>query len=459
MSRDEKNRRSRSRSPKRGSSRSRNKPSRRQRKTQRPSNAVVLERPEHTVSRRFISKGALQVLNRLDKAGYRAYLVGGAVRDLMLGGRPKDFDVVTDARPEQMRRLFRNSRIIGRRFRLVHVVFGNEVVEVATFRRDPDPRRQRRRGSGDLLVTSDNTYGTPREDAFRRDFTVNALFYDISDFSVIDYVGGLDDLDRRVIRIIGDPAVRYQEDPVRMLRACEFAGRLTFEIETETLSAIRDHRREIHKAAPARLIEELLQLLGCGRAEPAFEWASESGLLESLIPEARDILEGRGRGAGFARLFAVLDRRRNEGDELSEGFLLAALLAPSVINRRLRLERRRVLSRVEVQEIASDAIASLMGRFSLSAVRRDRVYEILETLQRLCEPIPDDERDVLRICWRPAFREALELFELLSAASGGGGEEIAEQWAELKDDAPPAPKRRTRPKPKRRPRRRRRKRK
>jgi poly(A) polymerase len=397
-----------------------------------------------------MSDAALKVLSRLDRAGHQAYLVGGAVRDLLLGGRPKDFDIVTDARPEQMRRLFRNSRIIGRRFRLVHVVFGNEIVEVATFRRDPDPRRQRG-GADDLLVTSDNTYGTPREDAFRRDFTVNALFYRIHDFSVVDYVGGLDDLDRRVIRVIGDPAVRYQEDPVRMLRACEFAGRLSFEIERGTLEAIREHRREIHKAAPARLVEELLQLLGCGRAEPAFEWASESGLLESLIPEARDILEGRGRGVGFARLFGVLDRWRHEGAEPSEGFRIAALLAPSVINRRLRLERRRVLSRLEVQEIASTAIASLMSRFALSAVRRDRVYDILETLQRLCEPMPESDRAAWALCWRPVFREALDLFELLREASDGGGAEIVEAWRERAKQAPPAP-RSARPtaKPKRR---------
>ena len=359
------------------------------------------------------------------------------MRDLLLGGRPKDFDIVTDARPEQMRKLFRNSRIIGRRFRLVHVLFGNEIVEVATFRRDPDPRRQRGRGSNELLVTSDNTYGTPREDAFRRDFTVNALFYRIHDFSVVDYVGGLDDLDQRMIRVIGEPAVRYQEDPVRMLRACEFAGRLGFDIERETLDAIREQRREIHKAAPARLVEELLQLLGCGRAEPAFEWASDSGLLESLIPEARDILEGRGRGAGFARLFGVLDRWVQEGAELSEGFLVAALLAPSVINRRLRLERRRELSRPEVQEIASDAVAALMSRFQLSNVRRDRAYEILETLQRLIEPIPDKERAAWAICWRPSFREALDLFELLRESSDGGGAEILEAWREIADQAPP----------------------
>src|SRR3954468_7259766 len=186
----------------------------------------ILPRSEHPISRRDIDKNALKVLYRLHNAGYLAHMVGGSVRDLMVGRRPKDFDVGTDARPNEIRRLFSNSRIIGRRFRLVHVYYHDgSTVEVATPRRERDPEGERA-APGELLITSDNTYGTPRQDAFRRDFTINALFYSIADYSVIDYVEGIEDLNRKLVRTIGDPDVRFREDPVRMLRACEFAGRL-----------------------------------------------------------------------------------------------------------------------------------------------------------------------------------------------------------------------------------------
>ena len=183
-----------------------------------PQEPRILGRAEHPISRKNIDANALKVLSRLTQSGHKAYLVGGSVRDLMLGRTPKDFDAATDAGPNQARRIFRNSRIIGRRFRLVHVFFHDGIVELATFRRDPDPDEQAS-APGDLLITSDNVFGTPREDAFRRDFTVNALFYDVSTFSVIDYVGGIDDLEAGIIRTIGDPEVRFSEDPVRMMRA------------------------------------------------------------------------------------------------------------------------------------------------------------------------------------------------------------------------------------------------
>ncbi|MEE8523995.1 MAG: CCA tRNA nucleotidyltransferase, partial [Thermoanaerobaculia bacterium] len=223
----------------------------------------ILARPEHPVSRDRMSEGVVKVLYRLKNSGFKGYLCGGAVRDLMLDRRPKDFDVGTDAEPRELRRLFRNARIIGRRFRLAHVIFKDGIVEVATFRRAPDPEGQKG-GPGDLLITDDNAFGTPREDAFRRDFTINALFYDVADFSVIDYVGGIEDLDNGLIRVIGDPETRFREDPVRMMRACEFAGRLGFTIEQKTQEGIQQQRQELLKAAPPRLTEELLQLLRCG---------------------------------------------------------------------------------------------------------------------------------------------------------------------------------------------------
>lgn len=196
------------------------------------SKPIIVPRSDHNLSRREISKMALKVLYRLHDAGFQAYLVGGGVRDVLLGRHPKDFDLVTDARPEQISALFRNSRMIGRRFRLVHVHFGGHIVEVATFRaqhpieKELDPTLSRHAEDG--MIIRDNIYGSFEEDVWRRDFTVNALYYNIADYSLIDYVGGLSDLKHKVIRIIGDPNARYREDPVRMLRAIRFAAKLEF---------------------------------------------------------------------------------------------------------------------------------------------------------------------------------------------------------------------------------------
>src|SRR4029079_14736182 len=204
----------------------------------------------------------------------------------------------TSARPNEIRRLFSNSRIIGSRFRLVHVYFHDGgVVEVSTFRRDPDPEEQRGE-PGELLITSDNAYGTPRQDAFRRDFTINAPFYSIADYAVIDHVGGIEDLERKLLRAIGDPGVRFQEDPVRMLRACEFAGRLGFGIETKTQEAIHCHLWDLARESPARVTQETAPLLRCGHAGAAMQWMLELGLLEVLLPEAYAMVSAGERGRG-----------------------------------------------------------------------------------------------------------------------------------------------------------------
>src|SRR5688572_14300281 len=220
--------------------------------------AVIVDRSDHSISRRRIPENVLKVLYRLHRSGYRAYLCGGSVRDLLMDRIPKDFDIATDAHPTEIRRLFRNSRIIGRRFRLVHIIFQDMVVEVSTFRREPERGLE---DGEDLLVTDDNTFGSPLQDARRRDFTINGMFYNIADFSVIDYVGGLEDIDKGRVRVIGDPDVRFREDPVRMMRAIEFASRLSFGIEPMTYEAIVRHRSEILKASPPRVSEEILELL------------------------------------------------------------------------------------------------------------------------------------------------------------------------------------------------------
>ena len=216
-----------------------------------PTSLRIIPRDQHPISRKGISPNALRVLYRLHESGHRACLVGGAVRDLLAGQEPKDFDVATDATPEQVKHLFRNCRLIGRRFRLAHVVFGREIIEVATFRANSDD------GSGDRevhdggRVLRDNVYGTIEEDAVRRDFTANALYYAIEDFSVRDYVGGFDDVQARVMRLIGDPETRYREDPVRMLRAVRLAGKLGFEIDAASAGPIAVQRAREYTSAPS----------------------------------------------------------------------------------------------------------------------------------------------------------------------------------------------------------------
>jgi poly(A) polymerase len=398
----------------------------------------IVPRSEHPISRKDINPNALKVLYRLHNAGYKAYMVGGSVRDLMLGRKPKDFDVGTDAKPNEIRRLFSNSRIIGRRFRLVHVYYHDgSTVEVSTFRREPDPEEQRS-APGELLITSDNTYGTPRQDAFRRDFTINALFYSIADYSVLDYTGGIDDLERRLVRAIGDPAVRFREDPVRMLRACEFAGRLGFGIEGRTQEAIHLHRKELDKASPARVTEEIAQLLRCGHAGAAMQWMLELGLLEVMLPEAYAMLAAGQRGMGdFGQILPVIDRMVAEGRTLPDTALLAALLLPKVMIRRDDVEavQKRPMSRPALELLVQEEVAPFLARFTVSNLKSQQITQALIGFQRLCEPgwkLPDR----VRFARKPYFDNALLLFEILVAATREGREALAEWEAAARRRAP-----------------------
>lgn len=396
--------------------------------TPRTDDPVILERPEHPVSRKNISKNTLKVLYRLNRSSHKAYLVGGGVRDLMLGGEPKDFDVSTDARPEQVRKLFRNSRIIGRRFRLVHVYFRGEVVEVATFRREPDPEEQDS-GDQELLITSDNTWGTPRQDAFRRDFTINGLFYDIDDFSVIDYVGGVADLEAGVVRCIGDPWVRFREDPVRMFRACEFAGRLGFDIETSSQKAIRELRWELEKASPARLTEEIVELMRCGSAEPCLDWIRRLGLDEVLLPELDEFEAAK--KAGLGNLFPALgslDDLVEEGRKVGDAVSLSILLLPRIMLQRDKKERKRrkLLSRQQIEGLIEDAISRFRGRYNLSRARSQEMRLALQGFFRLCEPSWKPKARV-HYTRKPYYKDARLLFELLVQATGEG-REVLDQW-------------------------------
>src|SRR3954449_12545775 len=294
----------------------------------------IVPRDAHVVSRRDIDPDALKVLYRLRQADHTAYLVGGSVRDLLLGRRPKDFDIGTSAHPYQVKKLFRNCWIIGRRFRLAHVKFGTKVIEVATFRRQVQPGEELVEPPGEgapgpdgHLIHRDNTFGTPEEDAFRRDFTVNALAYDIATFSIIDYVGGLEDLAARVVRSIGDPETRIKEDPVRMLRAVALASRLDFTIDPPLADAIRAHRHEIARSSPPRLIEEYYKILRAGEAERTFRSLLDIGLLEPLSAE----LHQRAGDELWESLASLDDyRRRFEStpETLTNPIVLGTLIVP-----------------------------------------------------------------------------------------------------------------------------------
>lgn len=374
----------------------------------------VLERSGHSISRRRIPENVLKVLYRLHRSGYRAYLCGGSVRDLLMERLPKDFDIATDAHPMEIRRLFRNSRIIGRRFRLVHIIFQDMIVEVSTFRKEPEGRPE----GEDLLVTDDNTFGSPVQDARRRDFTINGLFYNIADFSVIDFVGGLDDLDQRLIRVIGQPDLRFREDPVRMMRAVEFASRLSFDIESETYDAILRHRNEILKASPPRVAEEILELLRRGWSRNSMELLLETGLLEPLVSELFHLLQ-KGQVEYWWKMLEVLDRTVQASRRISDAVLLSVLVLPYVMQQIEREETSRGgrLRLGEVLMFIRELIHPVHQRMALAAGVRHQVEQAMESLWRLLEP-PADRRSQWRFVFRENFADALALLELYALSSG-----------------------------------------
>ncbi|MGY1521792.1 polynucleotide adenylyltransferase PcnB [Luteimonas sp. A482] len=385
----------------------------------------IIPRDQHPISRRGISPNALRVLYRLHEAGHRACLVGGAVRDLLAGLVPKDFDVATDATPEEVRHLFRNCRLIGRRFRLAHVVFGREVIEVATFRANIDD------GSGDRQVHDggrllrDNVYGTIEDDAVRRDFTANALYYDIADFSVRDYVGGFEDVGNRVMRLIGDPETRYREDPVRMLRAIRLAGKLRFEIAPEAAAPLAPLAPLLAEAAPARLFEECLKMFLSGHAVASFEGLERHGLLPALFPETAAALAANRSGALRRMLIDGLrstDQRVATDEPVSPAFLFAVLLWPAYCRALMALQAQG-LNTVEAERRAADRVTlhqlntiALPRRFSLPMQEIWLMQSRFSLRQR---------KRVVRTLSHPRFRAAFDFLVLRRAASPAHDEDIA----------------------------------
>jgi poly(A) polymerase len=434
---------------------------------------VIVPRAEHPISRSLLSPNAVKVLYKLKEHGYIGYLVGGGVRDLLLGREPKDFDVVTDATPAQLKKLFRNCRLIGRRFRLAHLHFHDEIIEVATFRSSAEPAaeepeeavaaeaaqatepapeaealEQEREGrhrhhhhgplhlkSEDGMVLRDNVFGTPEEDAVRRDFTVNALFYNIVDFTIIDHVGGMEDLKRGLIRTIGDPVVRFTEDPVRMIRAVRFAAMLGFNIEERTEAAMTELCGSINKATPPRLYEEVLKLLLMGAGERTYQLMRHSGLFEPLFPHFDAWLGGESGGYPHARVGKALewaDARIAEGIAVTPALLIALMFGEY-------LEEKGAAFRAEgapPQQANDLAIASFAGELAPTVAIPNRVLmavrEILSLQHRFLKTPGRNARGVIA---RASFPEALAYLRFIEGLKTPK-KSLADWWTRFGADLP-----------------------
>ena len=329
------------------------------------SDAIILSRGEHGISRKNIDKHALKVLYRLHESGFHACLVGGAVRDLLIGIKPKDFDVATDATPEEVNRLFRNCRLIGRRFRLAHVHFGRQIIEVATYRASHDLTQSGIQDETGRIVR-DNVYGGLADDVWRRDFTANALYYDISDFSVIDFVGGYEDIQNQRLCLIGDVETRYREDPVRMLRALRFSAKLDFEIEDESRLPIYSLGHLLADIPAARLYEEVLKLFHSGHAENSFELLLEFDVLQYLFPEAAKSIE---QDENVKRMLMIAmkntDDRIRKDLRVTPAFLLAALLWHPVNSRVHELVDKGMPYSVAIQKSATKILSQQAASVSI----------------------------------------------------------------------------------------------
>ena len=401
---------------------------------------MIISRAQHPISRALISENALKVLHRLKDAGYASLLVGGCVRDLMLGREPKDFDVVTDARPEEIHQLFRNARLVGRRFRLAHIRFGREIIEVATFRalsRTDGEDDGNDRAAGDVVAKGgrllrDNVFGTQEEDALRRDFTVNALYYNIRDFSVMDYVNGAADLEQGRLRIIGDPEVRYGEDPVRMLRAVRFTAKLGFKMDADTVRPIRELAPLLAQVPSARLFEEVLKLFHGGYAAETYELLRKFGLFALLFPHTEASLAQE--DSGFPRTLVAqamsnTDARVEQRKPVTPAFLFAVLLwypVQEVVRRYVEQGKNPNDALIRATEqVLRDQIqhVSIPKRFS---VPMREIWELQSRLERRNGP------QAARLVQNPRFRAAYDLL-LLRASVGDADSELASWWTQFQE--------------------------
>lgn len=401
---------------------------------------MIISRAQHPISRALVSENALKVLHRLKDAGYASLLVGGCVRDLMLGREPKDFDVVTDASPEQIHKLFRNARLIGRRFRLAHIRFGREIIEVATFRALPRTAGEddaNGRAAGDAMAAAgrllrDNVFGTQEEDALRRDFTINALYYNIRDFSVLDYVGGAADLEQGRLRMIGESEVRYREDPVRMLRAVRFAAKLGFKIEADTARPIRELAPLLRQVPPARLFEEVLKLFHGGCAAETYELLRQFGLFAYLFPRTEASLSHE--ESGFPRTLVAqalrnTDERIERHKSVTPAFLFAVLLWYPVQEVVRRFVGQGINPNDALIRAAEHVLREQIQHVSIPkriSVPMREIWELQSRLERR------NGLQAARLVQNTRFRAGYDLL-LLRASVGDADAELASWWTRFQE--------------------------
>lgn len=392
----------------------------------------VIPRENHNISRENISDSALKVLYRLTNAGYKAYLVGGAVRDLLLGIQPKDFDVVTDAHPEQIRELFRNCRLIGRRFRLAHVRFGNEIIEVSTFRA-PHHVSDIGGHTEDGRIIRDNVYGTIDDDVWRRDFTVNAMFYEIENFSIVDYVGGIHDIETKQIRLIGDPRERYREDPVRMLRAVRFAAKLGFSISEAAAEPIHEMSQLLEDISEARLYEEFNKLFMSGAGCNTFKMLNQFPLFSTLFPEvSKFMVSSPEANQLFANALTNTDSRIKNDLPVTPAFIIAAMLWPLIRARADEYQTNGVTENDAIH-LAGDAILSRQVKTVAMPRRITLIAREIWSLQSRLKNRRGKRPN--RLLGHPRFRAAFDFLELRSH-SGENLEELVNWWQVYQEEHP-----------------------
>lgn len=386
----------------------------------------IIPRAEHNISRDDISNNALKVLYRLKGAGFSAYLVGGSVRDLLLHKKPKDFDVATNAKPEQVRKLFRNCRLIGRRFRLAHILFGKEIIEVATFRRDSSlTSKKKKHHSG--MILSDNVYGTISEDAFRRDFTVNALYYNIDDFSLVDYTHGLRDFQQKTLRLIGDPMARYKEDPVRMLRAIRFAAKLDFSIHAESEKPLLQQAHLIEHVSADRLFDEVIKLFHNSKSIKSYQLLQHYGMFAKLFPQTAEHLNDDKFTQLLIVAFNNTDKRIQENKTVTPAFLFSALLWRPMQAKAQQLEKKGLLPLAAVEVSMRETLKAQCKIVNIPKRFSQAIKEIWILQYRLPRRYGKRAFSLLQ---HPRFRASYD-FLLLRSQTGEEKQELADWWTEF----------------------------
>ena len=399
----------------------------------------IFQRQEHGISRKDISENALKVLYRLNKAGYDAYLVGGGVRDLLLDKQPKDFDIATNATPEEIKKLFRNCRLIGRRFRLAHILFGRDVIEVATFRghhAEAKPsiqdKKQVSAQSQEGMLLRDNVYGTIDEDAERRDFTINALYYSVKDFTVTDYANGVHDLENRIVRLMGDPETRYREDPVRMLRAVRFATKLDMEIESNTAAPIRKLSGLLQDIPAARLFEESLKLLQSGNGLATYQLLREYNLFQQLFPLLSEHFteeQDSQTEQMIEHILAATDKRINEGKRVNPAFMYAAMLWYPMVTRAEEIAITSGLSYYDAFMVASNDI--LDEQVKTIAIPRRFTTTVRDIWQQQIRFSRRSGKRAFKMLEHPKFRAAFDFLEMRGHFEGEEIASLARWWDEF----------------------------